>query len=418
MRIATISFLLLLSFGLYSQTETDSLVSAEDLFRKARTLSENDEVSAAKALSLFILEEYPEYNDLKIYLALLYGRGSYFDSAFIQLRPVLDAEPENADALLARSTLFFWSEQWDSLLVASSEALEALPGNTDLLYQQALAQYMSGQKDDALETLDQLLLSDPENERTIKLRKQLLTDHQGPEIFIRYMFDHFKQPYLRKWHMLSTGVSYPLAKGTISPYLNTGHFVDETRGFLSTTAFQLNTDAYLNITEKNVLLLGYGVGTGDYFPRHRALLHIWQVFPAAWSVSAGARYFYFDQHYIFYVFGADKYIGNYWFDLKNYVFRKDYGLSMASYLTVRRYGASRYDYISGTIGYGTSPDEPITSLTDLQRLNSLSAQLMFMKQLSGQIKIGAGAGYQYEEFLDLQYRHRINLQAAIYYKFY
>jgi hypothetical protein len=77
---------------------------------------------------------------------------------------------------------------------------------------------------------------------------------------------------------------------------------------------------------------------------------------------------------------------------------------------------NKYNYISATIGYGTSPDEPITSIIDIQRLNAVSLRINLMKQISRKIRLGCGVGYQYEEYLELQYRNRITAQAAFYFK--
>ena len=410
--------LILLFVGsiLCAQEQVVQSADPEAKFVMVRNLAESDQLKAAEKLALEILQEEPEYLDVKTYLALILGRQKEFDRGLTLLDEVLQSDPSSTDALTARCSLLYWSENWSALVSATTEAMGVVGEDADLLFLQALAYKETGDEDAALAALDRLLEIEPEHPRGTPLKLEIQTKRIAPEICGRYMYDHFKEPYLRRWHMLTVGGNYPITRGTISPYLNAGHFISEGEDFLSTTAFQLNTDAYLNITQKNYILLGYGIGTGTYLPRHRAILHAWQTLPAGWAVSAGARYFYFDQHYMFYAVGVEKYLGNYWFDLKNYIFSKSYGFSMSSYLTVRRYLENEFNHVSLTVGYGTSPDEPITAVVDLQRLNAFSVRANLMKQLSGRIRIGAGIGYSYEEYNEQMLRHRWNVMMGIYYK--
>lgn len=410
--------ILLLVSGLRAAAQVDTGESAgpEEQFSQIRALAASERLEEAESHAYALLGEYPAYNDVRVYLSLIHGRQGEYAAGLELVGAVLSAHPGAEDALRARCSLLYWSEDWSALLAATSEALEVLPDDPELLYQQAIAQYRLDNTDASMEIIDLLLEGDPQHTGALRLKQELLTIAPAPELFARYMFDHFTQPYNRRWHMVTLGGNYPIAPGTISPYFNMGHFISEGEALLSTTAYQLNADAYLDLTPKNYLMLGYGIGTGTYLPRHRAAIHLWQVLPAGWSVSAGARYFYFDQHYVFYALGVDKYLGNYWFDLKNYVFNKAYGLSVSSYLTVRRYFENKYNYLSVTLGYGTSPDEPITAVADLQRLNALSVRAEIMQQLSGKMRIGAGIGYSREEYQEQLSRNRLNIQAGIYYR--
>lgn len=388
----------------------------EEKFMRIRMLADADRLEEAESAAYDLLEQLPDYTDVRIYLSLIHGKQGEFEPGLSLVNTVLSEHPDAEDALRARSSLHYWSEDWSALLSSTTEALASLPGDPDLMYKQALAQSKLNNPQAALGTLSALLENAPENVQAKQLRAQVIEAMPAPELFTRYMFDHFRQPYNRQWHMVTLGGNYPIAPGTISPYFNMGHFAAAGEDFLSTTAFQLNADAYLDITEKNYMLLGYGIGTGTYLPRHRAAFHIWQTLPSGWSVSAGARYLYFDQHYLFYALGVDKYLGNYWLDLKNYLFNKAYGFSMSSYLTVRKYFENKYNYLSLAVGYGTSPDEPITLVADLQRLNALSVRVEIMKQIAARTRFGAGVGYAYEEYREQLFRNRVTVKAGIYYK--
>jgi YaiO family outer membrane protein len=133
------------------------------------------------------------------------------------------------------------------------------------------------------------------------------------------------------------------------------------------------------------------------------------------GISAGLRYFYWDQNFTFLTFSAEKYAGNYWFSFRNYLFFKDYGVSGSYYLTARRYFKTKFDYLSLTLGYGTAPDEPIDVISDLERLNAVSGRIELSKKLTPGIRLFTMLGYAWEEYADQEYRSRIDLRLGAYF---
>ena len=147
---------------------------------------------------------------------------------------------------------------------------------------------------------------------------------------------------------------------------------------------------------------------------HRAAAEIWQALPKGFGISAGVRYFYWDENFTFLTFSAEKYAGDWWFSFRNYLFFKDVGLRGSYYLSGRRYFASKYDHLTLTLGYGAAPDEPVLVVTDLDRLNALSCRLEYSRQVTALVRMRAMAGYSYEEYDDQAYRNRIALQLGCY----
>jgi YaiO family outer membrane protein len=236
----------------------------------------------------------------------------------------------------------------------------------------------------------------------------------APELFLHYYYDHFSLPYVRNWHMLTTGVNLPVKIGVLSPYLNAGYHAGSKD---QSTDLQLNLDAYINLGKKNYAMAGYGFspnGAVNFLPRHRAAAEIWQVLPRGFAVSAGMRYFYWERHFTFLTISGEKYAGNYWFSLRSYVFFKEYGVSGSYYLTARRYFKDKFNYLSFTVGYGTAPDEPLLVVSDLDRLNATSVRVEWSKQLKPRLRLNVMTGYAYEAYDDMEYRHRFDLRAGVF----
>jgi YaiO family outer membrane protein len=126
------------------------------------------------------------------------------------------------------------------------------------------------------------------------------------------------------------------------------------------------------------------------------------------------RYFYWEDHFTFFTFSGEKYAGNYWFSLRNYLFFKDHGASASWYFSARRYLNNRYTYLSVTAGYGTAPDEPLIVVSDLERLSALSLKAGFSWQARYNLRWQTTLGFAYEEFADQEYRNRMDFRTGLY----
>ncbi|MCK4751025.1 MAG: YaiO family outer membrane beta-barrel protein, partial [Bacteroidales bacterium] len=147
---------------------------------------------------------------------------------------------------------------------------------------------------------------------------------------------------------------------------------------------------------------------------HRAVLELWQVLPVGFAMSAGMRYFYWGDHFTFLTFSGEKYAGDYWVSLRNYLFFKEYGISGSWYLSARRYFANKFNYISATLGFGTAPDEPLLVVSDLDRLSALSLRMDLSRMINYKLRMHASAGYAYEKYADDRYRNRFSLRVGVY----
>lgn len=380
-------FIILATASLVHLGAQDTLLynNPEEGFDRMRFFAEEKEYGTAKFIGYKLLEENEAYHDAALYLARIHGWEANYDSAYLILDRVLAMEPELFEAYQTCTDIAYWENNWDKLEECADRAVELEPDSAAIfdLYRQA--------------------------------------QHAGslqpwPELFMHYSYDHFSLPYVRNWHMLTVGGQIPVKPGTLVPYLNVGYHAG---GYTPSTDIQLNLDAYLTLGKNNYAMLGYGFspnGTINYLPVHRAAAEIWQVLPLGFGLSAGLRYFYWEQHYTFLTFSAEKYAGNYWFSLRNYLFFKEYGTRASFYLSARRYFETKFDHLTLTLGYGAAPDEPLIVVTDLERLNAASARLELSKQVSPRVRMTGMLGYAYEEYFDQEYRNRFDLRIGCYFR--
>lgn len=387
MQRSILSIVLLLAFLLkLPAQETQQAPDPEQEFERMRGYAVAGEYEAAKQIGYGLLRDYESYHDVALYLARVHGWGSEFDSAYVLVERVMEAEPELYEAYATCADLAYWENNLDKLEDCAARAVEIAPDS-------------AGSFDNYVTAL-----------------KQKPTRIRGNELFGFYSFDHFSKPYIRNWHMLTAGAELPFKSGVFIPYVNAGYQAGTTNNPASDV--QLNIDAYLTLSRLNYVLLGVGFspdGALNYFPGQRLAAEIWQALPKGFGLSVGLRYFYWDQTFTFLTFSAEKYAGNYWFSLRNYLFFKDYGVSASYYLTARRYFKNSLDYLSLTLGYGTAPDEPIDVISDLDRLSAISGRVELSRRITPGIRLMGMLGYAWEEYFDQEYRSRYDFRLGAYF---
>lgn len=380
-----ISFLVCFLGQLHAQD--DVMQSNPEMeFATMRELAGSGDYSDAKQIGYKLLGDNEEYHDVALYLARIHGWESNFDSAYMVLDRVMELEPELYEAYATCVDLAYWENNLEKLETCAGRATELEPDSTGVF------------------------------DSYIVALQQGRPQPKSTELFTFYSFDHFSKPYIRNWHMLTVGAEVPFKYGTLIPSVNGGYLAGTSN--TPATDIQFNLDAYLTFGKSTYALLAYGFspnGQIDYFPGHRAAAEVWQALPKGFGLSAGMRYFYWDQNFTFLTFSAEKYAGNYWFSFRNYLFFKDYGVSGSYYLTAKRYFDTRYDYLSLTLGYGTAPDEPIDVVSDLERMNAVSGRIEFSKKVTPRIRISAMVGYAWEEYADQEYRNRIDMRIGAYF---
>ncbi|MGW8316559.1 MAG: YaiO family outer membrane beta-barrel protein [Bacteroidales bacterium] len=370
---------LLLTFLIQIEAQVGTVYQdPEEGFSMMTDYSARGDYETAKDIAYLLLKDHPENHDVSLYLTRIYGWEHNFDSAYIILDRLIAQDPELPESYQTCMDLAYWQNNWDRFEECGEKAIE-LGADPDAIAHRLL------------------------------LGRQAMEDEMAyPEAYLFASNDHFQKPYVRNWYMMTAGMIGHLGPVTLNPYVNAGFLAGrpEFSGDL-----QFNLDGYVRLGKNNYAMAGYGFspdGEFNYLPGHRAIAEFWQTLPAGFGISAGIRYFYWQEHFLYPTFSVEKYINNYWLSFRNYLFFKEYGVSGSYFISIRRYFASRFDYLTLTVGYGTAPDEPVTVISDLDRLDATSGRIDISKRLGHSVRLGMGVGYGYEEFQDGEYRHRIN----------
>ena len=275
-----------------------------------------------------------------------------------------------------------------------------------------LGRILAWQKDyiNAAAVIDTLLLKDHGNEDARSARRNIFMwskDNTPVSTDIRagYTFDSFREPYSRFWQVFNAGAAHKFKWGPAYAGLNIGNIRIGEPSPSNASEFQLEAEAWPNITSKNYADLEYAYSPGTYFPRHRAAAEVWQILPAGWAISAGLNYYYFDRSAFIALASIEKYVGKYWLSLKGFVYFKDIGTRASIFVNARRYFNDK-DYLQITLGTGAAPDEPFDIQTNLMRLNANTVRLAYNLSVSHKLMMRIGAGYSSEEYRETIWRNR------------
>lgn len=270
-----------------------------------------------------------------------------------------------------------------------------------------------GRYDEGAAAIDTLLMSDPDNRdaaealRDIRRWSRDRSQQNTPPTDIRagYLFDTYSEPYDRLWQVFSLGAGHRFSWGSAVATVNMGHINLGAPIDITGNSLQIGAEAWPELTPKNYAYLAYAFSPGQYFPRHRAALEVWQTLPAGWAVSAGLNYYYFDRSIYIATASLEKYTGNWWFSGRGYFHFKDIGVTTSLFLTARRYIGTT-DFLQLTLGTGTAPDEPYDIITDLERQKASSIRLTWFNQINSNWSFRIGMGYSYEKYSASDYRSR------------
>lgn len=339
--------LLVIGIGVFAPVtvRSQSVADPEAEYNRIRAVALEGHYQDAEADARRLVSQYPGYGDACVLLARIYAWQLKYEEAIAILDTLLKTEPDNKDARDALHDIKRWSRNSDQ---QPSPATDIRAG---------------------------------------------------------YSFDSYSKPYDRFWQVFNAGAGHRFNWGTATAALNVGNIHFGEPADIKATDLQGAVEAWPQLTSKNYAYLAYAYSPGNYFPKHRAALEIWQTLPAGWAVSAGVSYYHFNRDIFLASLSVEKYLGNYWLSAKGYFYFKDIGVTTSLYLNARRY-FNKTDYLQLTLGMGTAPDEPFDVMTDLERLSANSIRLAYFDRITSLWSVRIGAGYSYEEYTGGSYRNR------------
>lgn len=380
-----------------------SHVPDDSLYIKAREAAFNGETGNALELVMILLDRDTLHNDAAVLAGRLFSWEKKYDSAMYYLNKVFLNDTCYYDALAAQIDIEIWEKNFDAAIRKADEALSCFAGDETFLLKKARAFHRKGMTGNANEIVEHLLRIDPDNDQVKDLKIQLTVPEfyyyrENNYLLAGYHGEYFNEPYSRNMHIGTGGYSYFSEWGPVTGKVNFANTFFDGSGLTRYPSVQYEIESYPELSGEGYLFMNYAFSRGSVFPRHRGAFEIYRNLPSGFEASLGFRFLHWDRTYLFYTGSIGKYYADYWFSLRPYIIPGDSGVSASWYFNARKYFMSANDYAGVIVGFGLSPDETMSVLTDRIYRSSTSAGFEISKGLGTDYLIRSSIRYEHEEY--------------------
>ena len=378
-----------------------------ELYAKADEEAKAGNWKLARYYCRQVLTEDPNHFAAPLLMAQTFAFENKFDSARIISTKLYNVNPKHYDLLTLMVNIEIWNRKYKAALPQVETALAAWPDDENFLFKKAQIQYLAKDYKGAMQTLNKLLAINPGHEDGAALKKDIQENHRYRDYaFVEDYFEFFKEPFLSRKLITSTGISKWTRHGTYIAKVNAGEELP-----YKSPAFQYELEAYQQLFPTNYLYLDYAWSRNKFFPEHRGGIEFFQRLPKGFEASLGVRFLYWTDIRWFYTGSVS------WLHNKNYLAFRPFFCYQNSYLidsynlTYRRYFSDKEDYVFALVGYGNYSDDflQLNPYPD----NSYLAQVGILKFITVRWFFLASVGYAYDD----GYRNRFQALGGVRYYF-
>ena len=347
--ISKLTFILifLYAFQMFGQ-EKKFTGDPDSAFKTARDLTSNNQRKQAQDTLLYILTKYPDYHDVRVYLATTYGWDGDYKKAKKEFEVVLEKDSKNKPAWQGIIQNELWANAPFIALEMSDRALEQFPKDPDILLLKAKAQEQIEKTSDALDTVNLILKENPENQKAEELRYSLRKKLSLNTIGLIASADFYSAVFdPMQYYSLKYGRQTKL--GSLTAKLNFN------RRF-NTSGAQLEIDMYPKIISGLYGYINAGYSNSPLFPKTKYGAELFKIFSHGLEASLGFRTLNYATTTTFYTASVSWYTGNSYWSFRPYLTPGDVGTSFSGALTYRKYRSDADNYFSVSAGMGYSPE--------------------------------------------------------------
>lgn len=344
-------FLIIILFSAsFQMTGQEKMYSGDPdvSFAKARDLAFNNNRKQAQDTLLHILTKYPNYHDVREFLASTYAWDGDYKKARTEFQKILGKDQHRKTTWVAAIKNEMWADFPFLALKLSKKALKKFPNDPEILDLQKRAQestMIPTATAGAVQTISSDIPNDSiSKEAEAELRKKVLNNTIGVTSEINIYSDVFDP-------MFYNAVKYARQTkyGSIIGRVN----IDRRLGEYGT---QYEVDLYPKIAKGTYAYLNFGVSGSSLFPDYRYGAEIFKSLPRSFEISAGLRGLQYDTTTMIYTGSVTWYNGNNYWSFRPYFTPGDNGLSSSGTLTYRKYRSDADNYFGINIGAGISPE--------------------------------------------------------------
>lgn len=332
------------SFGQQKIFEGDP----DTAFEKARELAFNNQRKQAQDSLLFILTKYPDYHDIRSFLASTYSWDGEYKKAKTAFSYILGKDPQRKTDWIAAINNELWADTPFSALEMADNALRYFLSDGEILYLKASAQENSNDPSAALSTLNLILDQNPNDQKVLDYKKKLTNTLSYNSIGIKSSADFYSETFDPMQY-------YSLNYGRKTKYGSIVAKMNFRRSF-NENGIQVEVDMYPKITKGLYAYVNLGFSNSYLYPDVRYGAELYKSLPKSFEVSLGFRALKYSTTTNIYTGSVGWYTGNSYWSFRPYLTPGDSGTSKSGTLNYRKYRSDADNYFSVSAGMGFSPE--------------------------------------------------------------
>lgn len=320
----------------------------DSAFKTARDLAFNKQRKQAQDTLLFILTKYPDYHEIRSFLATTYSWDGDYKKARKEFAYVIEKAPQNKENWIAAIKNESWSDAHYEAIEMSKTALKVFPNNPEIILLKANALKNTNNPLEAQSEVKALVANNPENKEAKEFLDNLNSTLRTNTIGVRAAVDLYSKVFdPMQYYTLSYGKKTKY--GSIIGKYNFNRRFNE-------NGSQIEFDLYPKITKGLYAYVNIGFANTFLFPDLRYGAELYKSLPHSLEISAGFRTLKYSTTTNIYTGSIGWYTGNSYWSLRPYFTPGDGGTSTSAALNYRKYRNNADNYIGFLFSMGVSPE--------------------------------------------------------------
>ncbi|MDG2433412.1 YaiO family outer membrane beta-barrel protein [Flavobacterium sp.] len=317
-------------------------------FETARKLAFSEQRKQAQDTLIHILTKYPNYSDIRTFLATTYSWDGNYKKARTEFEQVIKNDPSNKENWIAAIKNESWSDSYAEAILMANKALKLFPNDSEITLLKAAATEKTNKPLESLAIVESLLDKNPEDQKAIDYKASLSQTLRMNTIGVRAAVDIYSKVFdPMQYYTISYGRQTKY--GSIIGKLNFNRRFNE-------NGTQVEFDLYPKITKGLYAYVNIGFANTFLFPDLRYGAELYKSLPHSLELSAGFRTLKYSTTTNIYTGSIGWYTGNSYWSLRPYFTPGDGGTSTSAALNYRKYRSNANNYVSFTYSMGVSPE--------------------------------------------------------------
>lgn len=317
-------------------------------FEKARNLAFNQQRKQAQDTLLFILTKYPDYHDIRSFLATTYSWDGEYKKARNEFDYILQKDKDSKSTWMAAIKNEMWADMPYAALELTDTALKTFPNDSELLYLKANAQEKTNNPLESLSTIESALKENPNDLNAKEYKASLENGLSRNAIGIASSVDIYSDVFDPMQYYAFT-YRRQTKYGSIIGRVNFNRRFNE-------NGMQYEVDLYPKIAKGLYGYVNIGLSKSFLFPDVRFGAELYKSLPKSFEVSMGIRTLKYSTTTNIYTGSLGWYTGNSYLALRPYFTPNETGTSKSGTVTYRKYRSDADNYLGVALSVGFSPE--------------------------------------------------------------